>query len=210
VAFDIKAFDEKRYSQFGEDGITHALIRRLDPPHSFLEIGCGDGTENCTRILTDFKWTGLWVDRDPANASLAIEVGTPLGVRVICAHVSLSNIAFYQGQVPQELGVLSIDVDGNDYHLWKGLCVGPYALRPYIVIIEALIVNEDGFRSDDDYYVMPYIPEYVWDQRDHSSGSTVAALKTLGGELGYTYLGRPANPHSPNCFFIRNDLLERL
>ena len=52
------------FSQHGEDGVIEAIFGRLDgrcsATGSFVEIGSGDGAENCTRALVDRGWTGIW------------------------------------------------------------------------------------------------------------------------------------------------------
>lgn len=189
------------WSQFDEDVILLYLASKLNPPHSFVEIGCGDGSENNTRALAERGWTGLWIEADPGRAIQADLIGEPLGVRVVCERMQReSTFAF-----PRVFGVLSIDVDGNDYHLWRALCSGPCAWDPYIVVIEAQIQQ-----PYDAPFVMPYNSEWVWPDNPETEtyrwGASVFSLIELGKELGYAYYGKPANPHSPNLIFIRNDL----
>jgi hypothetical protein len=57
---------------------------------------------------------------------------------------------------------------------------------------------------------MPFDPEYEWDQKSHDCGASVFSLVELGKKKGYTLVVRPSNPHSPNLFFVRDDLLPKL
>jgi hypothetical protein len=191
---NIQDYERKVFSQFGEDGITLELVRRLWPPRQFAEIGCGDGSENCTRVLLEQGWEGLWIDASPENVSKAIQINPAS----MCEMVTVDKPVYDSGN---DLGVLSIDVDGNDYWLWEALSP---KLRPWVVIIEAQTCRPD------DGYVMPYDPGYVWDHASRDCGATPSALEALGRRLGYTSLGRLAEKHSPNMFFVRDDLMERL
>jgi len=193
--FNAEEYDRQEYSQFGEDGLTLELVRRLDPPKWFVEVGCGNGEENNTRCLIERGWRGVWFDRDNENAAMARRYNKmTLEVAV--------NQETYVPLVPNTIGVLSIDVDGNDYWIWRGL--NPQ-LNPSIVIIEC-----QTQRPLNEPYVMPYDPEYVWDHASRDCGASLFSMQELGRELGYTFVGMPANPHSPNAFFVRNDLLPRL
>ena len=171
-----------------------------------MEIGAGNGSENCTRILAEErKWSGVWIDSDTTSTLAAWAIAEPLGVRVINVAVDIENSAWVKGFAPQAFGVLSIDIDGNDYHVWDALCRGRYGLRPALVIIEAQVQ-----KPHDEVWVMPYERNYVWDHMTHETGATIAALRHLGIELGYTYVGKCPDPHSPNLFFVRDDLKGRL
>lgn len=191
-------YNHREFSQFTEDGITLELVRRLDPPHFFVEIGCGDGSENNTRVLAERKWSGLWID---SSNYTAINLFPWVNVR--CAHMDIERAAYYVRFAPREFGVLSIDVDGMDYHLWKAFC--EYAWKPWIVIIEAQIQ-----KPFDEPYVQPYDETYAWDHETKENGASIFSLTELGKELGYECLGKCPDEGSPNLFFVRADLMGRL
>lgn len=195
--FNVDEHRRKVYSQFDEDGITLELVRRLNPPHSFLEIGAGNGLENCTRILNEeLRWSGVWIDADPANVATIIE-RNPAGVRAYCEKVKLTNTAWIKSLMPQEFGVLSIDIDGNDYHIWKALCSGEYGLKPAVCVIECQML-----RPESGPWIMGYDEEYVWPHNNNECGANPDAMKALGYEMGYCFLGIPSG--SVNAFFVRN------
>ncbi len=200
---DLAPYAKKVYSQFTEDGRTVELVRRIDPPRFFVEIGCGDGSENNTRILAEQKWSGLWIDAEPANCVTATQIADPLGVQVLCSHISLDNTAWLSGRVARNFGLLSIDIDGNDYHIWKALCGGQYGLRPSVVIIEAQIQ-----KPFDLPFVMPYDKGFVWDHASQEIGASVYSMTELGKELGYTLVGKCPDYHSPNIFFVRDEFAD--
>ena len=212
---NIEPYAAKHFSQFEEDGITLELVRRLNPPSNFVEIGAGNGSENCTRVLADkLGWDGLWFDGDPENykgLAAAADVYEP-AVWAYCRFFTRENLRsiFLKTGVPLAPGVLSIDVDGNDYHLWEEACgtssqsvLAP--IRPWIVIIEAQIQ-----RPWDEPWIMEYQADYKWPHNDNDSGASVCSMRELGERLGYAYVGKTPNPDSPNLFFVRADLAGRL
>lgn len=197
------------YSQFCEDRILLALVERLKPMHSFLEFGAGNGEQNCTRILAEeLGWTGVWLDGDDDNIKVAKPIADRLGIRCSGYWLTLDRIGYVRSLVPKNIGVLSLDVDGNDYHFWKALCDDRLGdgVRPAICIIEA----NTSYKAHDVHWVMPYNPDFVWDHASGEFGASVRAMTDLGTELGYRFVGRTPDYHSPNLFFVREDYAERL
>lgn len=191
------------WSQFNEDGIITDLVARLPGvPRTFVEIGCGDGSENNTRLLLEQGWLGTWIDASEENIAKAALINpNSLCERITCENMPPANFGFI------DLGLFSIDVDGNDYHLWKRS--HELGWRPWVVVIEAQIQPNIG----DPWttaFVQPYDPEWVWPDNpateDYHWGASAFSLVELGKKLGYRYYGKPENPHSPNLFFVREDL----
>lgn len=186
------------YSQFDEDVWIARLIELLPGiPHTFVEIGCGDGSENNTRNLLEHGWAGTWVDASKDNIDKAALINPK---RSFCILVKCEDFP----PSMEHCGVLSIDVDGNDYHLWKRS--HDLGWRPWIVVIEAQIQ-----KPYEQPHVMPYDPDWHWPDdpatETYDWGASVYSMIALGKELGYKYVGKPENPHSPNLFFVREDLL---
>jgi hypothetical protein len=186
------------YSQYDEDRWIADLIAEMPGiPRTFVEIGCGDGSENNTRLLLDRGWEGCWYDASPENIKAAVKVNPWSECqRVTCE--DFPRLSFSEG-----IGLLSIDVDGNDWHLWKRS--HELGWRPWVVVIEAQIQ-----KPFDEPYVMPYNPDWVWPDdpatETYDWGASVYSLIELGKAIGYTYVGKPENPHCPNLFFVRSDL----
>lgn len=199
----------KHFSQFSEDGCTLELCRRLGPPTTFVEIGAGDGQENCTRVLAEMGWSGFWLDaHEPYRADLERTAELyAQDVHVRIERITVRNLrwVFREEEIPKEIGVLSIDVDGNDYWLWNELGRKPAVTRPWIVVIEAQIQ-----RDHDVPYVMSYDPAYIWPGGDNVPGASIFSMVELGKTLGYAYVGKCPDYHSPNVFFVRDDLADRL
>jgi hypothetical protein len=94
--------------------------------------------------------------------------------------------------VPQDFDLLNVDIDGNDYWVWKGL-----AARPKVVSIEYNSNFEPHERR-----MIDYEPTFRW-QGDSYYGASALALAELGIAKGYVLVR-----HVPqtNLFFVRGDL----
>ena len=66
-AGDLRAFEQKTYSQNGEDGILKEILRRTGVRHRFfVEFGVETGTEcNCARLARDEQWSGVFFEAAP-------------------------------------------------------------------------------------------------------------------------------------------------
>lgn len=198
--------NQKRWSQFGvEDDITLDLVARLAPPQFFVEIGAGGhGTpgENNTHCLLDAGWNGLWVDAKPDGLK---QYWRP-GLTIVEKHVTLDNLCELLSTVPKEFGVFSLDIDGNDWWIWRQLFV--LGWRPWLCIVEF-----NAQRPLDKRYIAPYRPAYAWDHAEQTIGASLFSMTEMAVEYGYV-LHRTASdtPHldSPNAFFVRDDLTKRL
>lgn len=205
--YNLARHARKWHSMHGEDGITLALCNRLQPPRSFLEIGCAVAPdaplENNCIILAKMDWDGIWVDKDADGvARLAAAYppcveGHPDTRRVYIGEAVTRENAHYLN-VPGPLGVFSLDIDGNDYHVWDALDI-----QPYIAIVE---VNTE--RPADVEYVMPYDPGYVSTPGHTNYGASLASMIELGKRKGMTFVCMA--PPSVNAFFVRDDLVSRL
>jgi hypothetical protein len=98
-----------------------------------------------------------------------------------------------------DIGLLSIDIDGNDYWVWEAIT----GVSPAIVVIEynarfgparAVTVPYDvNFAREKAHYSMIYY------------GASLRALWLLGRRKGYALAG--CNAAGNNAFFVRKDLL---
>ena len=187
------------FTYHGEDGMLLWLLKNMqNVPSYFIDIGAGDGIKgNCTNLAVHFGWNGLFIDQDQEKLSAGrkfyskIKPGNP--PIFMTETVTVLNIDRLIGEagVPEEPGLMSIDIDGNDYWIWKAITV----IRPRIVIIEAKV--EFGLRD----VVVPY-----GDSNHHScdrqyNGAGVEALRKLGREKGYKLVG--ANKQGYNLFFVQ-------
>jgi hypothetical protein len=198
----------KVYSQWGEDGIIQFLIWRIaDLDRSFVEFGTQDYTESNTRFLiVNDNWRGLVIDG--AERHIEFIRSDALywrhDLEAVCAFVTADNInELIARRFPgPELGLLSIDIDGNDYWIWKAIsCV-----RPTIVVCEYNSVF-GGRRA----VTVPYREDFDRTAAHHSNlyfGASLSALCRLAEEKRYSFVG--SNSAGNNAFFVRSDRLGRL
>jgi hypothetical protein len=194
-------------SQFGEDGIIEWLIHRLDiEAQKFVEIGASDYNEANTRFLLENRnWRGLLIDANPKIRELQ---ASPLwwrhDISAIESFVSAENVnqliesANFRG----EIGLLSLDIDGMDFWIWRAIAV----IDPIVVVCEY-----NGVFGDTLPIVVPY--DSAFDRtRAHPSniywGASIRALEKLAVEKGYRLVGTNRTGH--NAFFVRQDYLTRL
>lgn len=194
----------KVFSQFGEDGIIQHLIRSIGAHETtFVEIGTGDYRESNTRFLAhNNNWRGTAIDGGQAHVEFILGTGLAWrhDVEPVSAFVTTDNVnslikgAGFEG----EIGLLSIDVDGNDYWLWEQTDV----VNPAIVVMEY-----NALFGPDAAVTVPYDPSFVNAEKHYSQlyfGTSVAALKHLADQRGYRFVG--CNSNANNAFFVRDDI----
>jgi predicted O-methyltransferase YrrM len=186
--------ESRVFSQNGEDGIVREILARIEPtPHWCVEIGTGSGEVGNCLLLAAQGWHSLLVESDPEQyRSLESRFAGVRHVRTLLATVTPANIngIVEAEDVPRNVGVVSIDVDGNDLWLWDALT----ALQPSLVVIE---YNAD--LPADQPLTQPLLTRR-WDGTDYF-GASLAALERIGRAKGYELV------HTDRCgvnaFFVR-------
>lgn len=193
------------YSQWGEDGIIQHLLRHVPVKRKlFVEFGVEDYTEANTRfLLVNNDWTGLVLDGGAENvgAIRRSDVYWRHNLKAAQAFITRENIndVLRTHGVAGEIGILSIDIDGNDYWVWEACDV----VNPAIVIVE----YNSRFGAERAVTV-PYDPGFVRHKAHHSCayyGASLPALVALGKRKGYAFVG--SNSAGNNAFFVRQDLV---
>lgn len=186
----IPFIERHEYSQNGEDGIITAIFAMIGTTNKFfVEFGVEDGMECNSRYLMKHKgWTGLLMDGANENSCMNLHR----------EFITAEDIEFLFAKynVPREFDLLSIDIDGNDYWVWK-------AIRQYTPRV--VIVEYNSCIPFAPAVTIPYEPRFQWDKTGYY-GASLSALVTLGNEKGYTLVG--TDPHGVNAFFVRQDLAE--
>jgi hypothetical protein len=193
----------KVFSQNDEDGLLSEIFRRIGTTNRrFLEIGVGDGLENNTRCLLEQGWSGGWLEGDSgcvtaiqtrfrheiAEGRLSVSPG-------LVARESIEELILALTP-PRDLDLFSIDIDGNDYHVWQAIA----CIEPRVVVIE----YNAKYRPPM-HWVMDYDPAHRWDGSDRF-GASLVALAELGQRKGYRLVG--CNITGANAFFVRSTLAE--
>lgn len=191
----------RNFSQFDEDGLIDETLRRIGvASRHFVEFGVGDGLENNTLALLLQGWRGLWIEADPERcARIREEFREPLAsgqLTLLEELVTAENVEalFARAGVPPEPDLLGIDIDGNDYWVWKAI----QGFRPRLVVVE---YNASLGRSAR--IVRPYEAAGRWDGTT-STGASLGALEELGRGKGYALVG--CCLAGVNALFARADL----
>jgi hypothetical protein len=198
----LNRYEQKAFSQFGEDGIVQEIFRRIGTAgRHFVEFGVESGLENNTALLLAQGWSGLWIEPvcDHVNA---IRAGlAPLirrgRLKVLNELVTADNVEqlFAAAGVPAEPDLLSVDIDGNDYWVWQSI----RGYRPRAVVIEYNATFPPPVE-----WVMPCDPNYRWDGTARF-GASLESLAKLGARKGYALVG--CGLGGANAFFVRQDLV---
>lgn len=190
------------FSQWGEDGIIAWLVRTVDVGRKvFVEFGVETYSEANTRFLAEHdNWTGLVLDanRDNIDRIRSSDVCWRHGLRAVAAIVTRDNInsLIAQQGISGEIGLLSIDIDGNDFWVWQAIDV----VYPEIVVIEY------NHRFGDELAVtIPYNENFRRGEQHPKIyfGASLRALVMLGKKKGYAFVG--CNSNGVNAFFVRRD-----
>lgn len=191
------------YSSAGEDGIIEYLISKVNiQNHVFVEFGVEKYTESNTRfLLKNRNWRGLVLDANQQNIDYIRQddIYWKYDLEAVCAFITAENInELIRGSgIEGDIGLLSIDIDGNDYWVWKAIEVA----NPRIVVCEFNSVF--GVKHA---ITIPYDPGFVRTRAHHSNlyfGASLLALYELGLEKGYQFVG--CNSVGTNAFFVRQD-----
>lgn len=198
-------------SQNGEDGLLLYIYSKIGLTNRwFVEFGAGGATSNTRLLATSFGWNGLSLDGDDSSIR---EVRchyeglmTIDSKRVLIAEASWLtceniNDILKEKSIPNEFDLLSIDIDGVDFWLWKILEVS----SPRVVVVEY-----NASLGPEEDLVIPYQDSFFrWDQRWHPNGwyygASLAAWSKLADKKGYALLACEST--GVNAFFVRRDLL---
>jgi hypothetical protein len=197
---DLALHELSVFSQNGEDGVILEVLRRIGRLQGeFVEIGVHSAEANCLLLADVLGWSGVFIDQNIANLSrLKTRYRNTPSIRVLRRHVTAENVAslLQEANVGREFDLLSIDVDGNDYWVWKAIT----DWEPAVVVIEYNSSIDPGASL-----VQPYEPDAAWDETDFF-GASLAALRALGSRKGYTLVY--AELTGTNLFFVRSDVIE--
>lgn len=190
---DLTNFEEKVYSQNGEDGITKKLIELIyDNPNNkyYVEFGVEDGSECITRILREkFNWTGLMMDGTNENPSINLKK----------EFITKENVVdlFKKHGVPNHINLLCVDIDGNDFYCLNQI------LKKYKCDIIVCEYNATHLPNEDK--VIIYDNEFLWDRTNYF-GTSLGALNTLCKKYGYTLVY--CDNKGVNSFFVNDEIIK--
>jgi hypothetical protein len=191
----------KVYSQNDEDGILAEIFRRIGTAsRTFVEFGVETGVEcNTVKLLVE-GWRGLWIEANAQSATAIRQNFAPfIADRTLALQESLVtaeniNGLIGQGGLSGEIDLLAIDIDCNDYWVWKAIDV----VDPRVVVIEYNATLRPPMSL-----VVPYRADGQWDGSNYY-GASLEALVRLAGTKNYRLVG--CSIAGVNAFFVRADL----
>ncbi len=194
-------YAENLHSQNGEDGIVLEILRRIlgdskyREPGLCVEFGAWDGIKfsNTFRLIEEFSYRGFYIEGDEERFQALLKTSaryksiTPVKAMVDPnpdSDLTLDKILLAH-QCPDEIDILSIDVDSCDLDIWES--VNEY--RPKIVIIE---INSSLW------------PGIIIRQAPNIRGNSFSATLNVAREKQYTLVC-----HTGNMIFVANEYLGR-
>lgn len=202
---NLNRYEYEILSQCGEDGILEEIFKRIGITNRFfVEFGAGNGLQNSTASLLLNNWTGAWIEGDHTSGETIRHKFAQLllrhRLRYTEAFITAENIEELFGtlEVPETFDCMSVDIDGNDYWVWKAIT----HYRPRVVICEY-----NGRYGGTIPWVMKYNPNHSWNGSCYY-GASLKALEKLGASKGYVLVG--CNLAGVNAFFVQEELVKDL
>lgn len=206
--------DEKRLEKFGykvfsqneEDGILNEIFNRIGTTNKFfVEFGVQDGLECNSHYLLFQGWSGVFIEGSTEyckminnNFSKLIEKNK---LKVLNNFITKENINDLIGTTDaaniKDIDLLSIDIDGNDYHIFNIINI----VNPRVIVIE----YNSKFPPPVEW-IMPYDPNYVWKDASDKQSASLESITKLANKKNYQLVA--TDFAGVNAFFVRKDLCE--
>lgn len=184
---NLKKYEKRITSMLGEDGVILRIFDIIKTTNKyFVEFGANLKFDNTRYLREKHGWNGLYMDGNSDNELIKKE------------WIFKDNIndLFKKYDVPESFDLLSIDLDGNDYWIWKAI---DSKYMPRVVIIE--------FNSNFPPNIsktIKYNSKHHWVEGSNYYGASLLALKKLGESKGYSLVHCVGKS---NAFFVRTNLL---
>ena len=176
------------YSQFGEDGLIAACLERIGVTNrQCFECGAGDGKWlSNTRRLVEEGWRACWIENSAHNFMQLIR-NIPKGgkVKAIPAPMTPGNVNSMLAELPDDMDLGVLDIDGEDYWVWQAM-----ESRPRVMMVEFSPYQQD----------QEALPAQGTDVRDQAPLGPIASL---GERKGYEMVAATFC----NALFVLKDLL---
>jgi len=206
----LEQYGYKVFSQNDEDGIIDEIFTRIGTANKkFVEFGVEDGLECNSHFLLHKGFSGLWIEGSKKSCNKIKRLfKEPLKqgqLALANAFITAENIneIISANFTVGEIDLCSIDIDGNDYHVWKAInCVSP----------RVVVIEYNSLFPPKHEWVMPYNANHLWDgdmlNASDNMGASLKSLELLGDTLGYRLVG--TNLNGLNAFFVKKELAKDL
>jgi len=205
---NLQEVEYKVFSQWGDDGIIQYLVHTIPIDRKvFVEFGVENYLESNTRyLLQNNNWAGLIIDGSQKNINYI--KNDPFywkyNLKAECAFIDRDNIdsIISSNGVTGDIGILSIDIDGNDFWIWQSIdCVSP----------RIVICEYNSYFGPCAKVTIPYDKNFIRTKAHYSNlywGASIGALEDLAQSKGYSLIG--SNSAGNNVYFIRKDVQGKL
>jgi len=200
---NIQDAEFKIFSQWGDDGIIQYLIHKLNVKNKiFIEFGVEIYRESNTRfLLMNDNWKGLVIDGSQENINFIKkdELYWRYELTAVCSFITTDNInqLFINNGIQGDIGILSIDIDGNDLWVWDKI---------NSVNADIVIVEYNSVFGSKHAITVPYDPAFTRNRAHNSNlywGTSLKALCLLASKKGYTFVG--CNSNGNNAYFVKGE-----
>ena len=198
----------KIFSQWGEDGMLQFLTSNLHIQNkTFIEFGVENFLEsNCRFLMMKDNWSGFVIDGSPKNIaelkSTYFYWKYDLKAEAFFLTKSCINEVLERSGFDNNVGILSIDLDGNDYYILEEI----RDIKASILICEfnpifgmsrkITVPYSDSFKRFEAHYSGLY-----W-------GASISAINSIAQKKGYALVG--VSDGFNNAFFVKKELLNSL
>ncbi len=194
------------FSQFGDDGVISWIVNQIpEIKKKFIEIGTQDYWESNTRfLLKSENWSGILVDASEKdiNKIKRQRIYWQHDLKAYQLMATKENINQFLGDKinskDKEIGLLSIDIDGNDYWILDEI----NSIDPTIIVCEFNSIFGDVHKMS-----VLYDKNFVRNEKHYSNlyfGASIKAFISLLEKKGFFFIG--TNSSGINAFFVKNDL----
>ena len=198
----------RKYSQFEEDGMLLHIFALMPPLNrKCVEICAGNGRECMTaNLIINHGWFGFLFDGNEHS----VEAGRrffstckdtffnpPVFTNAWITAENV-NILIADFGVKGPIDLLSLDMDGMDYWIWKAINV----IDPLVVVCE----THNSIPAERAITV-PYDPAFICRNEDYR-GASLAAMCKLAEAKGYRLIG--THRYGFNAFFMKTGVGEDL
>lgn len=200
---DLVELGKSFYAQNSEEPMLDHVFGLIEPRNRFcVDIGASDGERNSNTalLMREKGWRGVLIEAAPHRFDrLRANWGGDPAATLVHARVQPDDVeAVLAGAgVPEDLDLMSVDIDGNDYWVWRAI----ERFRPRVLVIEYNPYYEPPRR-----WVMTYNPDHQWDGSTYY-GASLESMAALGKQKGYELIC--CDRFGNNAFFVEASLYPR-
>jgi hypothetical protein len=202
---DLENSKFKVFSQWGEDGILQFLVSNLNLRNkTFIEFGVENFLEsNCRFLMMKDNWSGFIIDGSQEKIaelkSMYFYWKYDLNAQSFFINKSNINFILEKSGFQNNVGILSIDLDGVDYYILDAI---------KNIDASILVCEFNSLFGAVRKISIPYSDDFNRTEAHYSNlywGASLPAFKSLAEKRGYALVG--INEAVNNAFFVKKDLL---